>query len=641
MERGIKAQLARFLSGDARRAHRFMGCHPASRGGARGYVFRVWAPAAGAVSVVGDWNAWDAAALPMRPLAGGVWEAFTPAAAEGDAYQYAVQTCDGAVLRKTDPFGFRTQTLPGVASRVCTLAGYAWQDAAWRQRQRRRPYYDRPMNIYELHFGSWRHKPDGSPYDYDELAELLVPYLKQMGYTHVELLPLAEHPYTPSWGYQVTGYFAPTARYGAPQQLMRFVERCHQAGLGVLLDWVPAHFPCDAHGLVEFDGSCCFEPADPLLREQPQWGTRAFDYGRGAVQSFLISSAVYWLEQYHFDGLRVDAVASMLYLDFGGRPYRPNPDGGTENPDAIAFLRRLNQAVAALCPGALMIAEDSSAFPLVTHPVETGGLGFQLKWNMGWMNDTLRYMQLDPLWRSGSHTALNFTMTYAYTEHFILPLSHDEVVHLKRSMLEKMPGDEAAKLASLRVYYGFLMSHPGKKLSFMGNELGQHREWCENRELDWFLLRETAHSRLQAYVRALNHFYLTHSSLWSNDSDWDGFHWIVVDDCENNVVVFRRIDRRGRELIVVCNFCPVLRRGYRFGLPRSGCYAPVFNSDEQQYGGTGVPLPTVRAERIPSHGLPCSGEFTLAPLSATFYQRTQSPASRAARSAIPNHDEER
>lgn len=625
MEQALKTQVKRFLSGDEIRAYAFMGCHRSRQEGVDGYVFRVWAPNARSVSVVGDWNACDPAALPMRRLDGGVWEAFSAQAGEGDAYQYLVCCCHGGEVFKNDPFGFRTTALPAVSSRICTLEGYAWGDADYRTRQGKRRLLDGPMNIYEMHFGSWRRKPDGSVYDYEELAELLPPYLKEMGYTHVELLPLGEHPYTPSWGYQMTGYFAPTARYGEPRQLMQFVDRCHQAGIGVILDWVPAHFPKDSYGLAEFDGTCCFEPADPVMNEYPEWGTRVFDYGRGEVQSFLISNAVYWLEQYHVDGLRVDAVASMLYLDYGRQEYRPNQYGGKENLEAIAFLRKLNRAIFSVRRSAITVAEESTAFPLVTRPDYDGGLGFLFKWNMGWMNDTLRYMALDPLWRKGSHRALNFAMTYAHTENFILPLSHDEVVHLKRSMIEKMPGGYDAKFQNLRAYYGFMMCHPGKKLSFMGNEIGQFREWCESRELDWSVLQYERHRQLQSYVRDLNRFYLNNSSLWNNDSDWNGFQWIVVDDCDNSVVVFRRIDRRGREIIAVCNFCPVVRKGYRFGLPRPGVYEAVFNSDDVKYGGTGEELPAAAAEKLPCHNLPYSGEFTIAPLSTTIYKRRIPP----------------
>ena len=625
MEQTLKNSVKRFLSGDEIRAYTFMGCHKVQQDGVDGYVFRVWAPNAQAVSVTGDWNFWNAADLPMQRIDGGIWEAFSANAAEGDAYKYCVRRCDGREVFKTDPYGFRTCALPDTSSRICTLGGYNWGDAVYRTRQGKRKLLDSPMNIYEMHFGSWCHKPDGSVHTYEELADLLVPYLKDMGYTHVELMPLAEHPFTPSWGYQVTGYYAPTSRYGEPKQLMHFVDQCHQAGIGVILDWVPAHFPKDEYGLYEFDGTCCYEPPDPMMNEHPEWTTRVFDHGRPEVQSFLISNAVYWLDMYHVDGIRVDAVASMLYLDYGRREYHPNKYGGKENLEAIAFLRKLNRAIFSVRRNAITAAEESTAFPLVTKPDFEGGLGFLFKWNMGWMNDTLQYMALDPLWRKGSHNALTFTMTYAYTENFILPLSHDEVVHLKHSMIEKMPGDYDAKFQNLRAYYGFMMCHPGKKLNFMGNEIGQFREWSESRELDWSVLQYDRHRQLQSYVRDLNHFYLDNSSLWNNDSDWNGFQWIVVDDYDNSVVVFRRIDRRGREIIAVCNFCPVVRQGYRFGLPRPGVYEVAFNSDDVKYGGTGEELSAVTAEKIPCHDLPYSGEFTIAPMSTTIYKRKVTP----------------
>ena len=463
---------------------------------------------------------------------------------------------------------------------------------------------------------------------HDELADELIPYLLDMGYTHVELMPITEYPYDPSWGYQVTGYYAPTARYGSPQQFMTFVDKCHRAGIGVLLDWVPAHFPKDENGLYEFDGTCCYELSDPMMNEHPDWSTRIFDFGKGEVQSFLISNAVYWLEQYHVDGLRVDAVASMLYLDYGRRDFRPNKFGGRENLEAIAFLRKLNRAVFSVRRNAITAAEESTAFPMVTKPDYDGGLGFLFKWNMGWMNDMLQYMSLDPLWRKGSHNDLTFSMTYAYSENFILPLSHDEVVHGKGSLINKMPGEYDAKFQNLRAFYGFMMAHPGKKLSFMGNEFAQFIEWRHYEQLEWMLLDYDRHRQMHDWVRDLNHFYLDHSCMWNNDSDWNGFRWISADDNANSVVAFRRIDRRGRELICICNFCPVLREHYRLGLPKPGQYEPVLSSDDLKYGGSGTELLTVTAEREPMHGLQYSGEFTLAPLSAMFYQRKTTPRAK-------------
>ena len=628
MEQTMHNSLKRFSMGDESRAYTFLGCHKAEQDGVPGYVFRVWAPRAQGVSVTGDWNFWNPMDMPMTYLEYGVWEAFSVYAKEGDAYKFCVRRADGSTVYKSDPYGFRTCALPDTSNRVCTLEGFEWNDTAYRRQQAKRHLLDSPMNIYEMHFGSWRRKPDGSCYRYDELADELIPYLLDMGYTHVELMPITEYPYDPSWGYQVTGYYAPTARYGSPQQFMTFVDKCHRAGIGVLLDWVPAHFPKDENGLYQFDGTCCYELSDPMMNEHPDWSTRIFDFGKGEVQSFLISNAVYWLEQYHVDGLRVDAVASMLYLDYGRRDFRPNKFGGRENLEAIAFLRKLNRAVFSVRRNAITAAEESTAFPMVTKPDYDGGLGFLFKWNMGWMNDMLQYMSLDPLWRKGSHNDLTFSMTYAYSENFILPLSHDEVVHGKGSLINKMPGEYDAKFQNLRAFYGFMMAHPGKKLSFMGNEFAQFIEWRHYEQLEWMLLGYDRHRQMHDWVRDLNHFYLDHSCMWNNDSDWNGFRWISADDNANSVVAFRRIDRRGRELICICNFCPVLREHYRLGLPKPGQYEPVLSSDDLKYGGSGTELLTVTAEREPMHGLQYSGEFTLAPLSAMFYQRKTTPRAK-------------
>ena len=628
MDSSLHNILRKFSAGDELRAYAILGCHRAQCDGKNGYIFRVWAPHAQGVSVTGDWNFWNPDDLPMTYLEYGVWEAFSVYAKEGDAYKFCVRRADGSTVYKSDPYGFRTCALPDTSNRVCTLEGFEWNDTAYRRQQAKRHLLDSPMNIYEMHFGSWRRKPDGSCYRYDELADELIPYLLDMGYTHVELMPITEYPYDPSWGYQVTGYYAPTARYGSPQQFMTFVDKCHRAGIGVLLDWVPAHFPKDENGLYEFDGTCCYELSDPMMNEHPDWSTRIFDFGKGEVQSFLISNAVYWLEQYHVDGLRVDAVASMLYLDYGRRDFRPNKFGGRENLEAIAFLRKLNRAVFSVRRNAITAAEESTAFPMVTKPDYDGGLGFLFKWNMGWMNDMLQYMSLDPLWRKGSHNDLTFSMTYAYSENFILPLSHDEVVHGKGSLINKMPGEYDAKFQNLRAFYGFMMAHPGKKLSFMGNEFAQFIEWRHYEQLEWMLLDYDRHRQMHDWVCDLNHFYLDHSCMWNNDSDWNGFRWISADDNANSVVAFRRIDRRGRELICICNFCPVLREHYRLGLPKPGQYEPVLSSDDLKYGGSGTELLTVTAEREPMHGLQYSGEFTLAPLSAMFYQRKTTPRAK-------------
>ena len=627
----IARVLEAFGSGSADHIYTFLGCHRAQRDGREGYVFRVWAPHAQTVSVVGDFNFWNEEDLPMRPIGGGVWEAFSVYAKAGGAYKYCLTGCNGAKFHKTDPYAVRCMPLPDKSGVVWETDGFVWHDAAYRRKRARGGtpgQLDRPINIYEIHAGSWKTHPDGSPYSYTELADALAEYLTEMHYTHVELMPLGEYPFDGSWGYQVTGYYAPTFRYGTPQDFMAFVDRLHAANIGVILDWVPAHFPKDAHGLYEFDGGCCYELSDPEMNEHPDWTTRIFDYGKGEVRSFLISNAVYWLEQYHVDGLRVDAVASMLYLDYNRPHYKPNRYGGKENLEAIDFLRAVNRAAFAADPAVLMIAEESTAFPLITKPDYDGGLGFLYKWNMGWMNDVLTYMAQDPLFRKGCHNLLTFSMTYAFSENYILPLSHDEVVHGKCSLIGKMPGDYDAKFANLRLLYAFMIAHPGKKLSFMGNEFAQFIEWNYRQELDWLLLGYDRHRQMRDYVRALNAFYLAEKPLWENDRDWDGFRWIQPDDCDNSVIAFRRIDRRGREVLVLINFTPVRREGYRIGLPKSGWYVPVLNSDDAAFGGTGETPAPVHAKKTPWGEYAWSGDFTLPPLSAVYYKRKQTPQTR-------------
>ena len=624
MEHGLVQFLKAFGTDGCDHAHAYLGCHFARRDETDGYLFRVWAPCAVAVSVVGDFNFWNVDDLPMQPIGGGVWEVFSVYAKPGGAYKFCVRGADGRTVYKTDPYARRCCALPDTSGMIEPPARHIWHDGLYRARKKRQNALQRPMNIYEVHAGSWKRHEDGGYYTFDDLARELIPYVKGMGYTHIELMPVMEFPYEPSWGYQVTGYFAPTHRYGSPEQLRNFVDACHQANLGVILDWVPAHFPKDENGLFEFDGSCCYELSDPQMREHPEWGTRIFDYAKPEVRSFLISNAVYWLEEFHADGLRVDAVASMLYLDYNRREYKPNKFGGKENLDAIDFLRKLNAAAFRADPAALMIAEESTAFPLITKPDYDGGLGFLFKWNMGWMNDMLHYMALDPLWRKGSHNALTFSMTYAYSENFILPLSHDEVVHGKRSLIEKMPGDYDSKFANLRVFYGYQMTHPGKKLNFMGNEFAQFIEWNYKQGLDWLLLGYDRHRQMQDFVRTLNHLYLDAPALWENDSDWGGFQWIAPDDCDNSVISFRRISRKGQELLVICNFCPVLREGYRLGVPKAGWYVPVLNSDGERFGGAGTELLPLHAEKLPSHGQAHSAAFRVPPLSVSIYryQRT-------------------
>ncbi len=622
MDERLTSFLKRFQSEPASDAFRYLGCHPAD---GEGYVFRVWAPNAEAVHVVGEFNFWNPEDLPMQPIGAGVWEAVSVYAKAGQAYKYCVTGRSGRTVYKTDPYGRRCCALPETSSIICPPTQFPWHDAAYRARTAKQTAISRPVNIYEVHAGSWKRHEDGSYLSYEELAAELVPYVKDMGYTHIELLPIMEYPYDPSWGYQVTCYFAPTHRYGTPEQLMKFVDACHRAGLGVILDWVPAHFPKDENGLFEFDGSCCYELSDPSMNEHPDWTTRIYDYGKPEVQSFLISNACYWLSEFHVDGIRVDAVASMLYLDYNRKQFKPNRYGGRENLEAIDFLRNLNAAAFQADPAAMMIAEESTAFPMITKPDYDGGLGFLFKWNMGWMNDMLQYMSLDPLWRKGDHNALTFSMTYAYSENFILPLSHDEVVHGKCSLINKMPGNYDDKFNNLRVFFAYQMAHPGKKLNFMGNEFAQFIEWNYKQGLDWLLLDYDRHRQMQSFVRTLNHFYLENRCLWENDSDWDGFRWLSCDDRDNSVIAFRRRSRKGQELIAVCNFCPVLREDYRLPLPKAGWYRPVLNTDDAKFGGYDFQPAAVHAEKEkqPQGEYAYSGRFRIPPMSVCFYKHTR------------------
>lgn len=611
-----------FLQGCNCRAFAFFGAHPTTVSDQQGYIFRTWAPNAKSVSVVGDFNRWDREQNPMCKQQGGIWEAFVPDVLEYDIYKYSVESSAGTVVLKSDPYAFHTETPPANASKILQIDDYRWKDKRWMRRRAGQNFFQKPMNIYEIHLGSWRKYADGHYFNYEKLAEELVPYLKEMGYTHVEMMPITEHPLSASWGYQVTGYFAPSSRYGTPQQLMHFVDQLHQGGIGVLLDWVPAHFPKDAFGLYEFDGTPCYEYADPLKAEHNGWGTRVFDYGRPEVQSFLISSALFWVEQYHVDGLRIDAVASMLYLDYD-RPdgkWQPNIYGGRENLEAIAFLQKLNQTVLTAHPDVVMIAEESTAWPLVTKPPQVGGLGFHFKWSMGWMNDLLQYNCLDPVFRAYNHDKLTFSMFYAFSENFILPISHDEVVYGKKSLLQKMPGDEAQKMAGVRVFLGYMMSHPGKKILFMGSEFGQVNEWDFHKELDWGLLHLPAHQQLREYVKTINHFYLKQPPLYEVEGSWDGFSWIVADDHQQNIIVFRRMDLDGKELVVVCNFSPVPREHYRFGVFEHKAYRQILSSDGAEFGGSGLDNGTVPCEAIASHGHTHSIAIAIPPLSALWFR---------------------
>ena len=620
MDERLRVFIEEFSQKGVSNAYEYLGCHAQRRDGKDGFVFRVWAPQASRISVTGDFNFWNEEDLPMQRLSGGVWEAFSVFARPSQAYKFCVWQKNGRKVYKSDPYANRFMPLPDTSGMIEPPQFSFRHDRAWKNLCAQRSALSSPVNIYELHAGSWKRHEDGSCLRFSELAQSLIPYVRDMGYTHIELLPIMEYPYDPSWGYQVTGYYAPTHRYGSPAEFAAFVDACHAAKLGVILDWVPAHFPKDESGLYEYDGECCYELSDPLMREHPDWGTRIYDYAKPQVRSFLISNAVYWLKVFHVDGIRVDAVASMLYLDYNRSQYRPNRFGGRENLDAIEFLRQLNSAAFAANPDVLMIAEESTSFPMITRPAYDGGLGFLFKWNMGWMNDMLDYIRLDPLFRKGSHDKLTFSMTYAFSENFILPLSHDEVVHGKCSLIGKMPGSYDEKFSGVRAFLAYQMAHPGKKLNFMGNEFAQFIEWNYKQGLDWLLLAYDRHRQMQQFVRELNHFYLRSRPLWENDSDWNGFQWLSCDDRDNSVVAFRRVDRRGAQVIAVCNFCPVGRTGYRIGLPDAGWYRPVLCSDAPCFGGGGFPVQAVHAERIAWNGFARSGVFSVPPMSVTYYK---------------------
>ena len=597
-------------------AYEYFGAHPCDGG----WVFRVWAPQARCVALCGDFNEWQR--WDMRRLADGAWELTVENARQFDAYQYVVTQCDGREVWKSDPYGFHQETRPSTNSKLYDIGGYTWHDEKWRQRREGTHPAEGFVNIYEVHLGSWRRTEDGQVLNYRDIADQLALYVRDMGYNYVELLPVTEYPLDDSWGYQCVGYFAPTSRYGTPHDFMYLVDRLHRAGIGVILDWVPAHFCKDSHGLIQFDGSCLYEYSDPLKWEHESWGTRVFDFGKPEVCSFLLSSAAYWLREYHIDGLRVDAVASMLYLDYDRQQWRPNQNGGKENLEAIEFLRQLNRTVFAIDGAALMVAEESTAWPMVTYPPEEGGLGFNLKWNMGWMNDVCHYLKMDPFFRQHHHRDVTFSMVYAFSENFVLPVSHDEVVHMKGSLRGKMPGDKWQQLAGVRGFYAYMLCHPGKVLTFMGTELAQWHEWDFRKALDWYLLDEEEDCRqTHECIRALNKFYKAHRALWENDRDWDGFQWLVADDNYNNVLVFRRTDRSGKSLIAVINFSPVAVDGYRFGVPPKARYEEVFNTDDARWGGSGVTNPEpIETEFIPAHQQAQSIAVRVPPLGAVLLQ---------------------
>ncbi len=623
-----------FHGGSLTDGWRWFGAHPAREREQDGWRFRVWAPHAAAVSVVGEFNGWDISAAPLE-RDGEIWSGFIPGLGVYTSYKYAVTGPDGQVRYKADPYGFHTETRPATASKLYDIEGFRWTDGAFREKKGAHPVYSSPLNIYEVHLGSWRRTADGGFYDYRTIARELAAYVRDLGYNAVELLPVTEHPLDDSWGYQCTGYFAPTPRYGTPEDFMWFVDHMHKSGIQVILDWVPAHFCKDEQGLYEFDGACCYEYEDPKKREHAGWGTRVFDYGRPEVVSFLLSSARFWLEMYHIDGLRVDAVASMLYLDYDRKDgeWTPNRNGGKENLEAIEFLRSLNRTAFAADPNVLMIAEESTAWPLVTRPPEAGGLGFNLKWNMGWMNDMCHYLKLDPYFRQYHHKDITFSMMYAFSENYVLPISHDEVVHMKGSLVGKMPGDYENQLRSLRGFYAYLLAHPGKKLMFMGPEIGQWHEWDANGQLDWYLLDQEPNRQTLAFFRAANRFYQKSPELWQIDFDWRGFEWLVPDDNHNNVVVFLRRDERGRDLLCAVNFSPNRYEGYRVGVPAHRKYTEVFNTDAPEFGGggwgNGEPVPV---ERVGSHGKEFSVQLRIPPFGGVFLRgEGKTPAAQAAK----------
>ena len=616
-----------FHQGTNYHAYEMLGAHFVERDGKKGVRFAVWAPHAKSISVVGDFNEWDTRVNPMtRGRDGEIWEVFIPDIEEGAVYKYAIEPqWGGPRIMKADPYGFYAEKKPNTASRVYDLSKYEWKDGDWFEQKKKESSYERPMLTYEVHAGSWRRTKDGEYLSYRDLADQLIDYVKKMNYTHIEFMPLCEHPFDGSWGYQITGYYAVTSRFGTPDDFRYLVDKAHENGIAIIMDWVPGHFCKDEQGLRHFDGQTLYESDNEQLAENWEWGTTNFDYGRTEVQSFLISNAMFWFEEFHIDGLRIDAVANMLYLNYGRKDgeWTPNKYGDTGNLEAMDFLKKLNESIFKYHPQALMIAEESTAWPLISKPVYMGGMGFNYKWNMGWMNDMLKYMSLDPIYRKWNHDKVTFSFMYAFSENFVLPLSHDEVVHGKCSLISKMPGDYWQKFAGLRTFFAYWIAHPGKKLLFMGGEFGQFIEWNYDDSLDWHLPQQyPMHKKMLEYSRALNKFYCDHKALWQVDFDWNGFQWIDCNDNENSIVSFiRKAEDPSDYLVAVCNFTPEVRHGYRIGVPEKGSYIEVFNSDDEAFGGSGVKNEgEIKTEDVKWHDRDQSIVLTIPPM-ATIYLR--------------------
>ena len=610
-----------FHTGDSVRAYDFLGAHLVYRNDKNGVVFRVWAPTARSVSVAGDFNNWNNEANYMYNIGYGVWEVFVEGVKEFCTYKYCIESEYGDRLMKADPYAFHAQTRPGQASVVYDIESYSWNDSEWFNKRKENNISSSPMNIYEIHAGSWRKYPDGNFFNYQKLADELIPYLKEMHYTHVQLMPIMEHPYDGSWGFQTTGYYAPTSRYGTPSDFMAFVDKLHGEGIGVILDWVPSNFPTDDFGLARFDGSPLYESNDPKTSKRDSWGTCLFNYARFEVTSFLVSCAMFWLDKYHIDGLRIGALSSMLYLDYGKTEgeWEPNKFGGKENLDAVDFVKRLNTAVHMYHPDVMMFAEENTSWPKLTHKIEDGGLGFDFKWNMGWMNDMLHYMSLNSMWRPFNHDSLTFSFYYAFSEKFLLPISHDEVSHGKGSLIKQMPGKYDEQFAGVRAFITYMYAHPGKKLVFMGTEIGQFDEWNHEEAIQWDLLEFEKHKKLRTFFKELNKFYLDCKPLYELDTVWKGFDWIHHDDYTNSVIAFKRTDKNGDEIVSVCNFQPIRRDEYCIGVPKYGLYDEVFNSDEERVGGSGVVNGNnIKTEVMKIHGFDQGLSLTLPPLSVIY-----------------------